>query len=392
MRFSGSGQTAPFGPMKLYPLLTWAFCVTVSAATPPPSSTTLPPSDISLHPNVRWKGTLPAGPFVHVDASTVLTVEGTETLVSRDQGATWSAQPLFTEPEKYLARVERALIRTRENTLVLAFLNDRERVWSWDKQLGEPGAEVRLPTYVTRSLDGGKSWQTPQKLHDDWSGAIRNMIQTDDGTLVFTTMKILRNPGRHGCLTYRSTDDGVTWQPSTLIDLGGHGHHDGALEPAVVQRQDQRIWMLIRTTMGVFFETYSSDGARHWEKPVPTTIDASTAPPMIVRLQSGRLMLAWNRRTLEGKSDHPLRGGDNQWSARPASNQRQELSIAFSENEGQTWSNPVVIARSEKKDTSYPYLFEASPGEIWVTTMRQTIKVHLREADFVIPPRSTTRL
>lgn len=356
--------------------------IAAHAADSVKSPTPSPSNDVTVHERATWKNSLPAGPFIRLKDKTLLTVDGAQTLTSRDEGQTWSTHSLFSQPDTYTTRAERALVRTRRNTLVLAFINDRERVWAWDKERGEPGDGVTLPTYVTRSLDEGKTWETPQMLHRDWSGAIRNMIECADGTLVFTTMKILRNPGRHGCLTYRSTDDGATWTASNLLDLGGHGHHDGALEPAIVQLKDGRIWMLIRTTLGTFYESHSSDLGLTWSTPTPTPIEASTAPPMLERLESGRLMLAWNRPNLEGKDSHPLRGGDNQWSAKPASNQRSELSIAFSSDDGKTWSPPAVLVRAQKKDTSYPYLFELNPGEIWVTTMRETVKVQLRERDF----------
>lgn len=349
-----------------------------------PSAAPSAPLDTTIHPKATWKDSLPAGPFVRLADGALLTVDGISTLTSRDEGATWTKAPLFSEPDQYTARIERGLIRTRQNVLVLAFMNDRELNWFWDKERAEPGPDVKLPTYVVRSLDGGRTWLTPQKLHDDWTGAIRNIIECADGTLVFTTMKLLRHPGRHGCLTYRSTDGGATWTPSNLIDMGGHGHHDGALEPAIVELRDGRLWMLIRTTRGVFYQSYSTDRGLTWGQIAPTTLDASTAPAMLQRLRDGRIMLAWNRRNLEGRTEHPLRGGDNQWSERPASNQREELSIAFSTDDGGTWSAPTVLVRS-KRDTSYPYLFESKPGQIWVTTMRQTVKVQLTETDFLSP-------
>ena len=61
-----------------------------------------------------------------------------------------------------------------------------------------------------RSANGGRTWAAPQKLHDDWTGAIRDMIQLRDGTIVFTSQMLLHNPGRHATVTYSSRDDGKT--------------------------------------------------------------------------------------------------------------------------------------------------------------------------------------
>jgi sialidase-1 len=362
-----------------------ALTLLVTLTALPAATPAAAPVDVHLDPRVTWVESLPAGPFVVLADGRLATVDGTDFLTSGDDGRTWQRSPLFAAPDKFLVRLERALLRTKNNTLILAFLNERERSWLWDTARAEPGPDVRLPTYVMRSTDNGRTWETPQKLHDDWSGAIRNIIQTADGGVVFTTMKILRNPGRHGCLTYRSDDEGRTWRASNLLDLGGHGHHDGALEPAIVQQRDGRLWMLIRTTLDVLYQAHSDDGL-NWQQVGSTAIGASTAPPMIHRLASGRLALVWNRLYREGETEAPRRGGDNQWSAIPAINQRAELSLALSADDGRTWTRPAVIVRAPKRDTSYPYLLERRPGELWITTMRSTVKVTLHEKDFVTAP------
>ena len=56
---------------------------------------------------------------------------------------------------------------------------------------------TRLPNCVIRSLDEGKTWQDLQTLHEDWTGAVRNMIQTQNVSRVFTSMRLLYRPGRH---------------------------------------------------------------------------------------------------------------------------------------------------------------------------------------------------
>jgi hypothetical protein len=103
------------------------------------------------------------------------------------------------------------------------------------------------------------------------------------------------------------------------------------------------------------------------------------------RLESGRLVLVYNQRFPEGKDYFPLSGGDNQWSEVRTSNHRQELSIAFSEDDGKTWSAPQVIAKvaGDTRQVSYPYVFEAKSGELWITTMFSDLRIKLRESDFI---------
>jgi sialidase-1 len=339
--------------------------------------------DLWLDPRCKALPTQQLGPFVHTSDGAVLAIDTSATFVSRDGGRSWSeARPLFGAERNIQVSNERAMLRTRSGAIVTAFMNLAEKHWTWENSLHDaPGA--RLPTYVMRSLDDGKTWQDVQKLHDDWTGAVRDMIQTRDGRVVFTSMKMLHDPGRHSVVTYSSTDDGQSWKASNVIDLGGTGHHGGVTEGTLTELRDGRLWMLIRTNWGELWSGYSHDGGRFWRVLQPSGIPASSAPGLVKRLASGRLMLAWNRPLPEGKDDWPLSGGDGLWSEVPVSNHREELSLAFSEDEGKTWTRPVVIARQSGQWLAYPYVFEYEPGKLWLTTMQGGVRVELSEKDFV---------
>jgi hypothetical protein len=167
-----------------------------------------------------------------------------------------------------------------------------------------------------------------------------------------------------------------------LIDLGGIGHHSGVIESTIEQLKDGRIWMLMRTVWGRFWEAYSVDEGYTWQNYNATEITASTAPGLLKRLESGRLVLVYNQLYPEGESTYPLVGGKGQWSEVPAINHRKQLSIMFSEDDGTTWSHPIVLGETDK-DISYPYVFEVGPGELWVTTWRGEFKAKILEQDFL---------
>jgi sialidase-1 len=346
--------------------------------------------ELWLDARVRPLPTDKLGPFVRTTSGELLAIDSTASFVSADEGKTWSTRrPLFSEQQNIKVSNERAMFRTRTGVIIAAFMNLAERHWTWSDELGDaPGA--RLPTYVMRSLDDGKTWQDIQKLHEDWSGAVRDMIQTKDGRVIFTAMKMQHAPGRHAVLTYSSTDDGKTWKASNLIDAGGAGHHGGVTEPTLTELPDGRVWMLIRTNWGEFWSAYSSDGGRFWRVIQPSGIPASSAPGLLKRLSSGRLLLVWNRPFPDGKTEWPLSGGDNRWSGTPVSNHREELSVAFSDDDGKTWTAAAVIAhrhdtpaRDSARWVAYPYVFEISPGKLWITTMQGGLRVQIRESDFV---------
>jgi hypothetical protein len=325
---------------------------------------------------------LKMGPFVRLKNGGILTVDDGSSYISCDEAMTWTEYPVFAEPDRYQISSIRALVCTRSGTVVLAFINVKEIAnWNWKPDISDsPGAVA--PTYAVRSTDGGKNWRDLQKLHDDWTGDIRDMIETRDGNVVFSSMMMRHNPGRHTVLTYCSKDQGETWLRSNVIDLGGIGHHGGITEGTLEQLKDGRLWMLARTNWSRFWEAYSEDDGISWRTIKPSNIEASSAPGLLKRLASGRLVLVWNRLYPEGKNEFPLKGGDNQWSEVPVSNHRLELSIMFSDDDGKSWSRPVVIARG-KDWYSYPYVFEAEPGRLWITTAQGGLRIKLNEKDFI---------
>jgi hypothetical protein len=347
-----------------------------------------PPPKLVLHPRAIPLPHKFMGPFVKLADGTIVGIEAETVIRSVDGGRNWKSNPIFTADQagRYNLKIsnERALALTRDGTLVLGCMNLNSRLWTWDKATHDaPGAT--LATWVMRSVDGGKTWTDLRKLHDEWTGAVRDIIQLKSGRLVLTSMKLLHDPGRHSVIPYCSDDEGRTWKPGNLIDLGGAGHHGGVTEPTVVELRDGRVWMLIRTNWGEFWSGYSHDGGRFFRELRPSGIPASSAPAIVKRLADGRLAMAWNRPFPEGKTEHPLRGGDNEWSDVPVSNHRGELSLAFSDDEGASWSKPVVIASQPGRSLAYPYIFEPQPGVMWLTTMQGDIRVELLASDFMIP-------
>ena len=337
---------------------------------------------ILIHEKAEDLPSLPVGSYTRLASGKILGVAGdpAEILVSDDEGESWSKTGRFGVGDPVLGATG-ALMTTKEGTVVVGFSNLKERHWTWDDQLRDaPGA--RLPTYAARSLDEGTTWQDIQKLHDEWTGANQDILQTRDGRIVFTSMQMQHNPGRHTCLTYGSDDDGKTWEPSNVLDLGGNGHHGGVTEATIVELRSGTLLQYLRTNWGEFWRAMSEAPGKSWHPYGPSGVPASSAPGILKRLQSGRIVLAWNRPWPEGESSYPLKGGDGIWSATPASNFREELSISFSEDDCETWSPPVVIARNPDGEVSYPRVFEVGPGVLWITTHRFALRLRLHEQDF----------
>lgn len=324
----------------------------------------------------------------------IFTIHGSQASISSDEGKTWRSIDMVDTGKYGISSAE--CVQTKDGVIIVAFMNTKERKWTWNNGLFDaPGAT--LPTYVVRSVDGGATWLEPQKMHDDWTGAIRSIIETKSGIVIFTSMKLLHNPGRHAVLTYTSKDNGTTWTTSNILDNPtSRGDHSGLMESTVVQLNDGRIWQLIRTNWDYIYESFSNDDGLTWDTPQKTDIDASSSPHSILRLQSGRLMLAWNRVFPEGKTYTPRFGGVQapQLSEVAASWMRHEYSIAFSSDEGKTWSTPRIIARykdyiqpegnsDSSKWISYGHLFELEPGVIMITTEAGGLRIKINEKDFI---------
>jgi sialidase-1 len=327
------------------------------------------------------------GPFVRAGDGAIWGVDERGALMSRNEGRSWDRREIF-DVNRFTPSGERALLRTKEGVMLFAFLNRKELVLKWDDAQGGPLEGCRVPVYVARSSDDGATWAPPVLLQDGWCGAVRQMIQLRSGRLLLVCQQARARPGRHVTVNYYSDDLGQSWRASDVLDLGADGNyrdpatglnagtHGGAIEGTVLERRSGDLLLLLRVPHGCFFQSVSKDGAK-WSAPVPTPIEASDSPGLLVRLASGRVALVWNR-----FRDPVKRTG-----------RREQVSIAFSENDGLTWTLPHVIAvqpapTGKKESTfwlSYPYLFEPEPGRLWISTMQGRLSVELREGDFLAP-------
>jgi hypothetical protein len=309
------------------------------------------------------------GPFVQSDDGSLYCIEKRQLHVSSDSGKTWQ---MVGNPIDSDIRLEHAghvgqFVRTRAGTIVVVYLNFDGYRFEWNDEENKPRPGCRLELWAIRSDDGGRTWNDNQQLLEGYNADFMGLFQTSEGRLVATVEHLDVELKRWVVCSFVSDDEGKTWLNSNWIDLGGHGHHDGAVEPAATQLSDGRLMMLIRTNLDQFWRAYSSDGGRYWRVIEPSGIDASSAPGWLLKLRSGRLALAWNRLDSQRKGKWP-KSEHRSASEFPASWHREELSIAFSDDQGQSWSDPQMIAYDEGGQLAYPYMLERSPGHLWVFT------------------------
>lgn len=320
-----------------------------------------------LHPICKSIATSRKGPFVSLTNGSLLTVDIEGLHVSHDDGATWTETIPAAHGQDPSEPASCSVLEPSPGTFVMVYLDRtaERKKFDWNSQTGEPANDCCCELHSIRSIDGGRTWNDRQCLLDGYNANFFGFIRTASGRLVLVAEHLVSDPGRWVVCSFVSDDDGKSWLRSNLIDLGGHGHHDGATEPTVAELSDGRLLMFIRTNLGFFWQALSDNAGRYWRTIEPSPIDASSSPGQLVRLRSGRLLLLWNARDPKDGA-WPLCKPDEQHSEFPASWHPEELSIAMSDDDGSNWSCPVVIARLRGGQLSYPHVLERREGEVWI--------------------------
>jgi len=135
---------------------------------------------------------------------------------------------------------------------------------------------------------------------------------------------------------FLSDDGGTSWR-------AGQGKVDqpkrGAMEPEVIETEDGRVAMIVRTQLGYIAISYSGDGGDTWSEPVSSGVRAPEAPATLRRIPAtGDLLLIWNDTFSEGAGH----GG-----------KRTPLTAAISTDEGRTWQHHRNLETRE--DETYAY-------------------------------------
>ncbi len=363
-------------PMALLLALAAATCACAQgeSGSKPPTAREL---GFRLHPKVRYLSQgMAAGSFVDLGDGRLLNLgaeSGGTVRVSEDDGKTWAPYATMVPgegPGKPTRELECAIaLRAKSGVIVYIYRDLENWRWKWDDATGE-ALDPLLTVWSIRSLDDGKTWQDRQMIFDGYCGSLNDIIQTRDGNIVVPVQRYVANPGRHCQCTYVSMDDGLTWKRSNIIDLGGHGHHDGAIEGSLTELADGRLLMFMRTALDRLWKAWSFDGGLTWRQIEPSNVASSNAPGFVTRLASGRLALIWNPLT-PGKTMRPLmelrpKGPRSGWGTElPSDGWRDSLLMALSEDDGETWTEPMTIARGSR--LCYPQIWERRPGELWTS-------------------------
>ena len=247
---------------------------------------------------------------------------------SADDGLTWSDVKLVIDPP----------FRASEPGL---WHDPQGRLWLvWNQypkgRLSEPNSAM----WAMVAADSGcenPTWQPPRLIARDLN-SLNKPIVLSDGTWVWPALSWNHSNPSTPLLSH---DDGQTFVPGGAIAiLEGRGCD----EYNVVELRDGHLWLLSRTKQGMV-ESFSTDKALTWAEARPGKIKHASSRHFLTRLRSGNLLLVKH-----GAIDERI--------------DRSHLMAFLSEDEGNTWSDGLMLDEREK--VSYPDGVQAEDGTIYV--------------------------
>lgn len=217
----------------------------------------------------------------------------------------------------------------------------------------QPAVDRFIDLYHIRSQDGRRNWSEPQRIFEGYCGAIQGLFQLESGRIIAPFADWIAGrprtpptgPSETTCVF--SDDGGRTWHasPARLTAPcyeGYNGGNYGACEPTLIELQEGRVWMLIRTQTGKLYESYSPDGV-HWSPAEPSRFWSSNSPAFPIRLKDGRLVVFWNNCEMPPRFEGAgVYGG------------RDALHAAISDDEGQSWRGFREVYRDPTRNGSPP--------------------------------------
>ncbi len=235
---------------------------------------------------------------------------------SSDGGETWTQEDeLVVKNEGQMNVMSVSLLRLRDGRIALFYARKNSR-------------SDNIP-YVRYSTDEAETWGEPQPCITDQPGyyVMNNdrATQLKSGRIILplslhkTPTTEWSNRGTLRC--YYSDDAGASWQAGQKVP-----GPDSVItqEPGVVELIDGRLLMYLRANGGVQYFSYSGDQGETWSEIEPSTIASPISPASMARVpMTNDLMLVWNNNGAKGPGY--FKG------------QRSPLTVAVSDDEGQTW-------------------------------------------------------
>ncbi len=273
-----------------------------------------------------------------------------ECWATEDGGRTWQKRgtPAPHEPDTNRMNVAAGLAGSGDLIVISSG-------WSNRYPPGQTGAPFRagiLKPWLCRSSDGGRAWSVDQ---DAFPASAPNggtcipfgdVVAGSNGSLRVAIYAVAERRDDR-VYVYRSLDDGKTWGEPACLDQDAYRN-----ETALLHLGRGR-WLAAVRENGLHLYR-SADDARSWQYGGRLTGPAQH-PGHLLKLTDGRLLLSFGNRT----------EGD------------KRVEVRFSDDAGETWSDPVRVVDFEG-DGGYPSSVQLAGGQVLTAYYAGKIEGHAR--------------
>lgn len=232
-----------------------------------------------------------------------------------------------------------------------------------DRVEGKDNMQFTSIIRCQKSGDGGKTWAEAEVLFSRGGSFCRQPIQVlKNGRWVFANWLCTDSElGLAGDPTVIqiSDDEGASWDMVTMPGSNGRVHAN------IVALEEGHLVAFMRSREADFiYRSESFDWGENWKVPTPTVLPNNNASISAVRLQSGRIAIAYNPTC----TPEPVKGV----AAWPGL--RCPVAVALSEDGGKSW--PLIRHmelgegfvgdenRTNNKQYEYPYLMQSKDGDL----------------------------
>ncbi len=264
-----------------------------------------------------------------------------------------------------------------------------------DRQAGKDNMQFTSQVRCQKSTNGGRTWGPFTTIFPEEGTFCRQPIQVlSSGRWIFSNWLCTDSAdGLSGDPTaFRISDDqGKTWRTVMMPRSNGKVHAN------VVELEPGHLAAFMRDREAAFiYRSESLDDGETWSVPKPTPLPNNNSSISAVKLQSGRIAIAYN----------PTRTPDPQPGKAAWPGLRCPVAIALSEDGGLTFPMIRWIERGEgymgdenrtnNKQYEYPYLMQSADGMLhlaYAAYTRRGIKyVQVSEQDVMGAKRETVGL